>query len=409
VYLVGVARLWEAAGTGRGIRPREVAAFGIGWLTVALALSPPLDEWSEQWIAAHMVQHELLMVVAAPLVAMGAPLIAVAWALPPRSRRRTLVAFERGPLRSLWLAITAPLTVFTMHAVALWAWHLPALYDLALEHESVHAVQHVCFLGTAALFWWGIVHGRYGRIGYGVAVMYVFATTIHSGILGALLTFSRRVWYEPYVRHHPAGLSPLEDQQLAGLLMWIPAGLVFVAGGLAFFAAWLRQSERTARRGRVRHVVPAIPLERDLLIALVALAVASAACGREAPPKGAVTAAPPPATTAVGPIPGTPDVAGRANPYANDRTAQGEGRQLFVRFNCSGCHGGHGGGGMAPSLRDADWIYGGRDDQIFSSIIEGRAHGMPSWQRHLTADQAWKLEAYIKSLGTRNEPQPPSQ
>ena len=99
--------------------------------------------------------------------------------------------------------------------------------------------------------------------------------------------------------------------------------------------------------------------------------------------------------------------AGVANPYADDRTAPAEGRQLFVRFNCSGCHGGHAGGGMGPSLRDVDWLYGDGDAQIFSSIAEGRAHGMPSWEPRLTADQIWKLVTYIKSLRTPNEPQPP--
>jgi cytochrome c oxidase cbb3-type subunit 3 len=88
----------------------------------------------------------------------------------------------------------------------------------------------------------------------------------------------------------------------------------------------------------------------------------------------------------------------------------GEGRQLFIRFNCSGCHGGRAGGGMGPSLRDVDWLYGSSDAQLFSSIAEGRAHGMPSWHTRLTADQIWKLVTYIKSLRTRNEPQaPPTQ
>ena len=83
-----------------------------------------------------------------------------------------------------------------------------------------------------------------------------------------------------------------------------------------------------------------------------------------------------------------------------------EGRQLFVRFNCSGCHGGRAGGGMGPSLRDVDWLYGNRDAQMFSSIAEGRAHGMPSWQPRLTADQIWKLVTYIKSLRTRERAEP---
>jgi cytochrome c oxidase cbb3-type subunit 3 len=142
------------------------------------------------------------------------------------------------------------------------------------------------------------------------------------------------------------------------------------------------------------------------MVISVALALAALGCGRT-PPHGGATAAPP-LFTAVGPIPGPPtDVAVGTNPYAGDRTAMGEGRQLFVRFNCSGCHGGRAGGGMGPSLRDVDWIYGSQDAQLFSSITEGRAHGMPSWQSRLTADQTWKLVAYIKSLRSRNEPQAP--
>ena len=145
------------------------------------------------------------------------------------------------------------------------------------------------------------------------------------------------------------------------------------------------------------------PRARLLLVMLLCLA----GCG-ETPPQGASTRQSPPASTAVGPTPGPgDDTIGTVNPYSDNRTALGEGRQLFVRFNCSGCHGGRGGGGMAPSLRDIGWLYGSRDDQVFSSIAEGRAHGMPSWQTTLTADQSWKLVAYIKSMRTGNEPQAP--
>jgi cytochrome c oxidase assembly factor CtaG len=247
VYAAGVARLWRAAGCGRGVRRFEALAFGCGWLALVAALSPPLDEWSDRWLSAHMIQHELLMVIAAPLIAMSAPAVALLWALPSLARRRAVESGLRRSLTSAWTTVTSPLSAFLLHGLALWVWHLPALYDSALEHEAVHALQHICFFGTAALFWWGIIHGRYGRIGYGVAVMYVFATAVHGGVLGALLTFSPRVWYTPYVAHHPPGLTPLEDQQLAGLLMWVPAGLIFVAGGLALFAAWLRQSDRLSR------------------------------------------------------------------------------------------------------------------------------------------------------------------
>ncbi len=112
--------------------------------------------------------------------------------------------------------------------------------------------------------------------------------------------------------------------------------------------------------------------------------------------------------TPVGPIPGPmTNPPRRPNPYAGELGAMAEGRQLFVRFNCSGCHGGRAGGGMGPSLRDVRWLYGSADAQIFSSIAEGRAHGMPAWGTKLTDDQVWKLVAYVKSLRTPAEPNPP--
>ena len=237
VYAVGVVRLWRSAGYGRGVRPFEALAFGSGWLALAIALSPPLDEWSERWLAAHMVQHELLMVVAAPLIAVGAPLVAMLWALPCAcSGTRSSDGPADADARCLADDRPRRPSAFLLYGLALWIWHMPALYDAALEHEAVHVVQHLCFFGTAALFWWGIVHGRQGRLGYGAAVVYLFVTAVHGGVLGALLTVSPRVWYAPYLAHHPAGLTPLEDQQLAGLLMWIPAGLAFVAGALFLFA-----------------------------------------------------------------------------------------------------------------------------------------------------------------------------
>jgi putative membrane protein len=247
VYAVGVVRLWRSAGYGRGVRPLEALAFGTGWLAVVFALSPPLDEWSERSLAAHMVQHELLMVVAAPLLAVGAPLVGILWAIPSDVRQTLVGTVQRTPLPVIWRIVTAPPSAFLLYGFALWIWHIPALYDNALDHEAVHVVQHLCFFGTAALFWWGIVHGRQGRTAFGAAVVYLFVTALHSGVLGALLTISPRVWYAPYLAHHRVGLTPLEDQQLAGLLMWVPAGLAFVAGALFLFAAWLRQSDRVSR------------------------------------------------------------------------------------------------------------------------------------------------------------------
>jgi cytochrome c oxidase cbb3-type subunit III len=118
---------------------------------------------------------------------------------------------------------------------------------------------------------------------------------------------------------------------------------------------------------------------------------------------------PPPVRVAVGPLPGpgNPNTNLPANPYEGDQVAMVEGRRLFVWFNCYGCHGGHGGGGMGPSLRDPVWIYGSAPAEIFSSIAEGRAKGMPAWGSKIPEDQIWKLVTYIKTLNTSQEVDPP--
>ena len=109
----------------------------------------------------------------------------------------------------------------------------------------------------------------------------------------------------------------------------------------------------------------------------------------------------------VGPLPGAARAQQVQNPYANDATALADGRRYFVSMNCSGCHGGHAGGGMGPSLRDAVWIYGGSDGDIFDSIAQGRANGMPAWGTMLPADVIWRVTAYVRSLRQPNEPDPP--
>jgi cytochrome c oxidase assembly factor CtaG len=131
-------------------------------------------------------------------------------------------------------------------------WHIPALYQATLDNELIHALQHICFLGTAVLFWWTLIHGSYGRLGYGVAFLYVFTTAVHTSVLGALMTFAQRIWYPIYDgRTAPWHLTPLQDQQLGGLIMWIPSGTVFLVVGLAMFAAWLGESERRGKLSRL--------------------------------------------------------------------------------------------------------------------------------------------------------------
>ena len=138
------------------------------------------------------------------------------------------------------------------------------------------------------------------------------------------------------------------------------------------------------------------------------LAVFAAGCHSAANPPPVAAGGEGMSANPVGPIPGAVrDVHYATNPVANDAVALADGRRLFNWYNCSGCHGGHGGGGMGPSLRDPVWLFGDRDDQIFDSIAQGRSKGMPAWGTKIPENQIWELVAYIKSLGTKNEPDPP--
>ena len=251
VYARGVRALWRRAGAGRGIRRWQAAGSALGLATLFVALVSPLDALSSALFSAHMVQHLLLILVAAPLLVLGRPQIAGLWALPPSDRRRLTAWWRRatGP-RVAWQALSRPLAAWALHSVSLWVWHLPSLYQAALHSPLIHALEHATFLGTALLFWWSLVHSTTrGRFGYGGGLFYVFTLAAQGTALGALLTFSQTPWYPVYAASVAAwGLSPLEDQQLAGLIMWIPGGLVYLAAGLWLVAAWLQAAEREMRR-----------------------------------------------------------------------------------------------------------------------------------------------------------------
>jgi putative membrane protein len=267
LYGLGVRRAWQS-GSGQGISRWQAAAFAAGWLAVFAALVSPVDAVSGELFSMHMVQHELLMIIGAPLLVFGSPLLAFLWTLRPAARRATMGALRQPAAVAIWSVLTAPAVVFFLHGAALWAWHVPALYDAAIHSETIHALEHMCFFVSAGLFWWGISRGRYGRLGYGSAVLYVFATAMHSGLLGAALTLSPHAWYPAHLTTTAAwGLSPLEDQQLAGLIMWVPASLIFVAAGLYYFALWMKESERRTLRSSVS------------LATLVSLASAAALSG----------------------------------------------------------------------------------------------------------------------------------
>jgi putative membrane protein len=248
LFIIGLRRLKR-----RSIRTWEALCFAGGWLALVIALVSPLHAWGRVLFSAHMSQHEVLMLVAAPLLVLGRPLIAFLWALPLSWSRRLGNIGKVFWINRTWRALTIPLVAWLVHAIALWTWHIPALFEATLYSDTVHTLQHLSFLLSALLFWWALIHGPQGAMGYGAAVLYLFTTSVHSGALGALLTVAGSVWYPSYAPLTASwGLTPLEDQQLGGLIMWIPASLVYVIAGLALFAGWLREADlRAARRERL--------------------------------------------------------------------------------------------------------------------------------------------------------------
>ena len=244
-YASGVSRLWRKAGIGRGIRLADVARFVGGWWVLTAALLSPIDALAERAFSVHMLQHELLMVVAAPLLVLSRPLEAWAWALPASAQRTLAAVLAAASARRAWHRLTSPAFAWSFHALMLWIWHVPALFIAALGHEAIHVLQHTCFLSSALVFWWTAL-GHRRRAADAMSIAMLFTTMLHTGALGLLLTFSPTPWYTNAAPDF-LDLTALEDQQLGGLVMWVPGGLAYLIGGLAIVAAWLGPS-RTAQR-----------------------------------------------------------------------------------------------------------------------------------------------------------------
>ncbi|HEX3868722.1 MAG TPA: cytochrome c oxidase assembly protein [Gemmatimonadaceae bacterium] len=258
-YLHGFLML-RRAGARRALRPRHALLFVAGSITLAAALLGPLDTVSEQLFSAHMIQHELLMTVAAPLMVLGKPGLAFVWAVRGKARRALATAIRRPAVRGAWRVVTRPFDAWLIHGVVIWVWHLPSLFDLALRNDGVHALQHLSFLGSALLFWWTVLYPR-RRAERGVAVIALFTTAVHTGALGALIALSRTPWYSGYASTTLVwGITPLSDQQLAGLIMWIPASLAYLAGALFIVRRWLSDSDRGLATANQRRPFEAPPV-----------------------------------------------------------------------------------------------------------------------------------------------------
>ena len=252
-YLRGLRHL-ERQRRRRIFGPWRVTSFCTGIAVLVVALLSPLSSLDDQLFSAHMVQHLLLMLVAPPLLVYSRPIMAWMCALPAPARRA--VGGVWGGSRNLQRGVTGlmhPLSVWVLASAALWFWHSPTPYRWALGNEGVHSLEHACFFVTSLMFW-SVVIEPYGRrhTDYGLCLLFVAAFSVQMGMLGAILTFASRALYTEPTALLPWGLSPLQDQQLAGVVMWVPVGLIHLSTMAALFLAWLRHAERRAQSSVAR-------------------------------------------------------------------------------------------------------------------------------------------------------------
>ncbi|HJP66519.1 MAG TPA: cytochrome c oxidase assembly protein [Actinomycetota bacterium] len=234
IYGLGLRRVWRTAGPGRLVSGAQARLFAGGWFVTALALLPPLDTAAGHSLTAHMVQHVLLLAVAAPLLAAGAPLPTALWALPVSSRESALAGWRRLVRSRHRHWGTWAVAALVAQSLAMWGWHAPPLYEAALREPALHALEHASYLVTAAAFWWSVGLGA-GRP-RGASVLLVFAAALPGSALGAAMTLAGAPWYAAY--------PSLADQQQAGVVMWAFSGLAYVLVAAVVFGAWLSGAER---------------------------------------------------------------------------------------------------------------------------------------------------------------------
>ncbi|GAA3777459.1 hypothetical protein GCM10022225_76660 [Plantactinospora mayteni] len=247
-YGRGVHELWSRRGVGAVVPRWRVAAFGLGVAAVLVASTGPVHERAEGSFTGHMAQHMILLLVAGPGMAAAALGLPLALAGPRRLRRRW--ARWRGTAAGTWLRRPGSLAVLagTLHGGVIWIWHLPAPYRLAVQNDLVHMVEHASFVVAAALLWSTVLGAERHRIPGPVAVLLLVATMLAASALGAALTLASDPIY-------PAGIlgpgdgDPLADQQLAGLLMWIPMDVAILTAASIVFLRWLSGLDRTSPRG----------------------------------------------------------------------------------------------------------------------------------------------------------------
>jgi putative membrane protein len=251
-YALGAIRLRARASPSASIGPSRIGAMVAGLSVLAVALVSPIDAFAGGMLSAHMLQHLLVMLLASPLIVWGRPMPVLVAALPRAARKALGLLRTSSGFAHFADLVRRPATAWILFSGSIAFWHLPALYRWALGDGSPHALMQLTFLVAGLLFWSVVLEppGGKRRLDYGGSMLLVFSTAMVTGLPGALLSFARKpIYLEPLGSLNPLGLTPLQDQRLAGLIMWIPMDFVLFAVAGALFVAWLEASHpaRTIR------------------------------------------------------------------------------------------------------------------------------------------------------------------
>lgn len=348
-YAAGMLRMGARRAQILG-RWRAPSFFG-GLLLLFLALMSPLDAVADDLFSAHMLQHMLLLLVIPPLLVYGRPVITWLWAFDVGARGMIARGWKRSKLEAAFAFLMRPLCVWVLLTAALCYWHLPGPYDAAVRHEWLHDLEHLSFLAFSLAFWTIVIepYGRRRALGYGATVVFVVSSGFVMALIGAILTFATTPLYAVHLHTTQAyGLTPLEDQQLAGIIMWVPSNLVHVAALSVVFFAWIRADERRARA----RIAPARihALSRNALHSSLVLPLAAILLG------------------------------GCAQHPSPEQVQVRRGAQLIGHYGCGSCH-------MIPGIDGADGLVGpplihwGRRAYI-AGVLPNSPDNLAFWIQH---------------------------
>ena len=259
VYVRGWFRLRRR--NVQSVQSWQLALYFLGLAAIAAALLSPIDALASVSLSMHMVQHLLLLMIGPLLVLLGNPFAHCLWGVPGKLRHGIGRLFvRRSVFRSVIWGLTLMAVTWPLYVLNLWAWHSPALYQLALREPRVHDAEHILFFLTALLFWWPIVNPSprlHGEISYGYRIIYLIAATLQNTLLGMAISIPERVLY-PFYATVPQlrALAPIDDQALGGGIMWV-SGHMYLIPLLILIAQFLKREEAT-----VSHSSPNTALNR---------------------------------------------------------------------------------------------------------------------------------------------------